>query len=77
MRLLEKLIISTFMLLVLIYTVHVNRSLTPRTPVPIPKTEKPIEKPPVSPVNEDSFFPPPEPPLGEKDIIEESFTELP
>lgn len=77
MQHLEKLIILTLMILVLIYTIHVNRTIIPKDPVPSLKQEKPISNSPVFPKNEDSFFPTSEPPLGAEDIKEESFTEPP
>lgn len=77
MQLLEKLVILTLMIFVLIYTIQVNRTTTPKDPVPSLKQEKPISNSPVFPKNEDSFFPTPEPPLGAEDIKEETFTESP
>jgi len=76
-QLLEKLIILILMIFVLIYTIQVNRATAPKDPIPSLKQEKSISNSPVFPKNEDSFFPPSEPPFGAEDIKEETFTESP
>ncbi|MDA0691714.1 MAG: hypothetical protein O3A78_12005 [Nitrospinae bacterium] len=75
MQHLEKLVILTLLILVLIYTILVNRTIIPKDLAPAPKPETHLSGS-SSATNKDSFFPPPGPPMGE-DITEESFTESP
>jgi hypothetical protein len=76
MQHLEKIVIVTLLIAVLIYTILVNRTLLPKGSAPAPKQETHLSGS-SSFTKEDSFFPPPEPPIGAEDITEESFTESP
>jgi hypothetical protein len=73
---LEKLVILTLLILVLIYTILVNRTIFPKISAPAPEQETQLSGS-SNFTNKDSFFPPPEPPMGAEDIKEESFTESP
>jgi len=73
---LEKLILLTLMIVVLVYTILTNRTLLPKDPAPAPKQETHLSGS-SDFTNKDSFFPPPEPPMGAEEIIEESFMESP
>ena len=75
MRHLEKVIIFAIMLLVLIYTLLVNRNFPQNRKVPISKQEIPVPQPALK--NEASFFPESEPLPEDESIIEETFTEVP
>lgn len=76
MQHLEKMVILTLLIAVLIYTILVNRTRLPKDPAPAPKQETHLSGS-TGFTKEDSFFPPPEPPMGAEDIKEESFTESP
>ena len=71
MRHLEKLVIFTLMVMVLIYTVNVDRI------APSPKQEIPASISPPATQNNASFFPESEPNSEDESIIEETFTEVP
>jgi len=77
MRHLEKVIIFAIMVMVLIYTVTIDRTIpySQKRIVPIatepPSTSRPITR------NKASFFPESEPSLEDESIIEETFTEVP
>jgi hypothetical protein len=75
MRHLEKVIIFSIMVMVLIYTVNVDR-----TPLPSKNRIAPISNGPAPrPVakNKASFFPESNPSPEDESIIEETFTEVP
>ena len=76
MQHLEKLVILTLLIVVLIYTILANRTIISKISVPAPKQETHLSGA-SSATNNDSFFPPPEPPIGSEEITEESFTESP
>jgi hypothetical protein len=75
MRHLEKVIIFSIMVMVLVYTVNVER-----TPLPPKKRIVPISNVPApQPVtkNNAGFFPESEPSPEDESIVEETFTEVP
>ncbi len=77
MQHLEKMVILTLLIAVLIYTILVNQTRLPKDPALTPKQEKPFSNSLDSTNNGDNFFPPPQPPEGAEGIKEESFTESP
>ncbi len=72
---LENVIIFGIMLMVLIYTVRVDRNFPKNRKVPITKQEVPFPQP--ASKEEASFFPESEPLPEDERIIEETFTEVP
>ncbi len=74
---LEKIIIFTFLLTVLIYTVQVDRNSPKNRQIPITKQEIPAPPPKVVPPKEASFFPESVPAPEDETIIEETFSEIP
>jgi len=76
-RHLEKAIIFIIMLMVLIYTVRVDRNFPQNRKIPISKQEIPVSAPQPAPKKNASFFPESEPMPGDESIIEETFTEVP
>ena len=77
MQHLEKVIMFTIMLMVLIYTVQVNRNPSKNIETPISKQEIPAPAPEPTPKKETGFFPESEPTLEDESIIEGTFTEVP
>jgi len=77
MQHLEKVIIFVIMLMVLVYTVLVDRNFPQNRKVSIPKQETPAPLPSPSSKNETSFFPESAPQPEDEVIIEETFTEVP
>ncbi|MCH7623162.1 MAG: hypothetical protein IIB46_03680 [Nitrospinae bacterium] len=77
MRHLEKAIIFIIMLMVLIYTVRVDRNFPQNRKVPITKIEIPVPVPQPVSKKKASFFPESEPSPEDEGIIEETFTEVP
>lgn len=81
MRHLEKMIIFSIIILVLIYTVFVYQSIDQKfiknRSAPASKQEIPAANPEPSSKNEASFFPESDPSIEDKSIIEETFMEVP
>ena len=77
MQHLEKVIIFTIMLMVLIYTIRVDRNFPQNRNIPISKQEPSAPPPQPAPKKNASFFPESEPLPGDESIIEETFTEVP
>jgi hypothetical protein len=81
MRHLEKIFIFTIMMVVLIYTVNVERDISSsrKNSFTVSTSPPPATAPSPQPVtkNEDGFFPESEPTPEDESIIEETFTEVP
>lgn len=65
------------MLIVLIYTVRVDRNSPKNRPFPTQKQEISAPAPKLSPPKEASFFPESVPSPEDESIVEETFTEFP
>ena len=75
MQHLEKVIIFSIMVMVLIYTVNVDRTPLPSKNQIVPISKGPAPRPVTK--NKTSFFPESEPGPEDESIIEETFTEVP
>ena len=75
MQNLEKVIIFCIMVMVLIYTVNVDRAPLPSKNRVVPISNGPVTQPVTK--NKASFFPENDPSPEDESIIEETFTEVP